>query len=103
MATFTETQKLNISKILGITADYLEDHLGYRSEAITDEVVTQVTAELTRWTTYGAKFTKIHPRERNYGVETYPEALRNDIRANIANLLFLTEYVNIGAGRLLRG
>lgn len=102
MAEFTETQKLNIGKVLGIGADYLEDLLAYRVAGITDEVVAQVAVELTNWATYSTDFTKIHPTESNKGVETFPEKMQANIKNNIANLLFLQDYVG-GSARLSRG
>jgi hypothetical protein len=103
MATFTETEQLNIGKILGIQADHLTDLLAYRVEGITDEVVLQVQTELANWLTYSTKFTKLHPTESNKGVETYPEKMQGMIQANIANLLFLSDYVNTGGNYLPRG
>ena len=84
---FTDTQKLSIVRILGTTPSLLDAHILSLGASLTSAIETEIIAELDRWDTYGAKFTKIHPRERNYGVETFPEAIRNDIKANIARLL----------------
>ncbi len=99
---FTESQKLDICMIVGVTADLLEDILTFRAGAITSEVETKVEEQLTRWETAGIDFVKLHPVESNKGVETNPDYEKSDIRRNIANLLFLTEYVG-GSGRLMRG
>lgn len=84
---FTDTQILGIVKILGTTPSLLDAHITSLGVSLTTAIETAVIAELDRWDTSGAKFTKIHPRERNYGVETFPEAIKADIKANIARLL----------------
>lgn len=84
---FTETQELSIVKILGTTPSLLDAHLTSLGATLTTAIETEVIAEIDRWNTSGAKFTKIHPKERNYGVETFPEAVKTDIKANIARLL----------------
>lgn len=82
---FTEEQELSIVKILGTTPTLLDAHL--ETITLTAAIETAVIAEIDRWETSGAKFTKIHPKERNYGVETFPEQVKTDIKANIARLL----------------
>jgi hypothetical protein len=105
---FTFAQQLNICKILQIEMPALEYALTFNAEYITSETETQVLAEVTRWENAGSSFVKVHPRERNYGVETNSENEKNDIRRNIAVLLLLKDYVNQnasggGAQRITRG
>lgn len=99
---FTETQQLNICKIVGITADVLDYVLGFYGGLITAEVESQVADELDRWDTAGGKFVALEPTESNYGVRTDSDNLKNDIRKNIITLLYLGEYANAGSGRLQR-
>lgn len=101
---FTDEQELSIVKILGTTPSLLDAHLTSLGTSLTTAIETAVIAELDRWDTSGAKFTKIHPRERNYGVETFPEAVKVDIKANIARLLeWPYSYASIGMGTLQIG
>ncbi len=97
---FTEDEKLNIAQILGVTYIDVNDQIFNLGTAyITAAVEAQVRAQLTRWTTAGANFVRVHPRERNYGVEINSENEKEDIRRNIATLLYLTETVYGGSGK----
>ena len=97
---FTETETLNIAKILNVTyIDVIDQIFNLGTAYITAAVETQVRAELTRWETAGANFVKVHPRERNYGVEINSENEKDDIRRNIATLLLMTEIVYGGSGK----
>lgn len=106
---FTSAQKNKICKILRIELPILENQLSLETEDITAQTETDVIAELTRWDAgAGTSFVKVHPCERNYGVETNSEKEKDDIRQNIATLLLLTDYVNErnafgGAQRITRG
>lgn len=85
---FTEDEKLDIVKILGTTPSLLDAQLTVLGATHITRVETAVREELARWDAgAGAKFTKLHPRESNKGVETFPEQTRGDIKANIARLL----------------
>jgi hypothetical protein len=95
---FTESQQLDICTILEVEKPILDQALIYNASFITAAVETKVIAELTRWTTAGANFVKVHPRERNYGVEINSENEKADIRRNIATLLLMTETVYGGSG-----
>jgi hypothetical protein len=103
----TFAQRLNICKILQIEMPALEYALTFNAEYITTETETQVLAEVARWESAGSSFVKVHPRERNYGVETNSENEKNDIRRNIATLLYLTDWLQAnssgGAQRITRG
>jgi hypothetical protein len=105
---FTESEKLDIATILGVTYIDVNDQIFNLGTAyITAEVETKVRAQLTRWETAGSSFVRVHPRERNYGVETNSENEKNDIRRNIATLLYLTDWLQAnssgGAQRITRG
>ena len=95
----TFAQRLDICKILQVEMPVLEYALTFNAEYITSETETEVLAEVTRWTTAGANFVKVHPRERNYGVEINSENEKEDIRRNIATLLLMTETVYGGSGK----
>ena len=98
----TDAQKLSIARILGITPSVLDAQIATLSlDAATE---TAVVAEITRWDTSGAKFTKLHPKESNKGAETFPEAVKNDIRKNLSLLLeFYTASYSSGMGTLRIG
>lgn len=91
---FTESQKLSICKIVGIDIINLQERLNYYVAYITAEVETQVAAELARWDTAGTQFVRLRAKESNKGVETSSDDAKNDIRKNIATLLFLADYIN---------
>jgi hypothetical protein len=92
---FSPDQKVSISRILGIPLSLLDAHLTSVGAAHVTAVQSQVEAELERWETSGGSFVKLHPRESNKGVETFPDADKADIRRNIAVLL---EYMTASAG-----
>ena len=80
-----EGQKITIAKILQITPTIL--NLQIDALTISATLETAIEAEITRWTTAGLEFVKIHPKERNFGAEIDPEDLKDDIRTNLAMLL----------------
>lgn len=103
---FTEAEKLKIAKILG--TDYIEVNdqiFNLGTDWITAEVETQVRAEITRWDAgIGTDFVSIEPNTANYGARIDPNLEKDDIRSNIANLLYLTDYVKRSSGvSLVRG
>jgi hypothetical protein len=87
---FSTEQKVSISRIIGVPLALLDAHLTSVGTVHVDSVQAGVEAELERWVTYGGSFVKLHPRESNKGVETFPEAIRADIKRNIAVLLGYT-------------
>jgi hypothetical protein len=95
---FTAEQELSIVKIMGITPSFLDAHLASLGAALTADIEAAVITELDRWETAGAGFVKLHPKESNKGVETYPDAEKGDIRRNIAALLELYTYSAATAG-----
>lgn len=97
---FTAAQELTICKILSITPLQLDAH--FDVFPYSSDVQTAVETEITRWTTAGAKFTKIHPREKNFGAEINPGDEKNDIRRNIALLLEMDLDAISGGSRLVR-
>jgi hypothetical protein len=99
---FTSAQKNKICMILGIKLPILEYQMQIETTYITAQTETDVIAQLTRWDAgAGSSFVKVHPRERNYGVETNSEKEKDDI--------LLTDYVKEkgaltgGAQRITRG
>ena len=103
---FTESQKLKIGRILGVEQPTLEYYLTLNSNSITATVETDVATELTRWTTAGAKFVKIEPKESNKGVRLDSNSEQADIRRNIAVMLCMTDMLGMNSGsqvQLVRG
>jgi hypothetical protein len=104
---FTFAQQLNICKILQIEMPALEYALTFNAEYITGETETQVLAEVTRWATAGVSFVNIHPKEANKGAEIRANAPKDAIRRNIANLLYMSEWLKRntmgGSQRITRG
>lgn len=84
---FTAAEKLSIARILGITPTLLDAHLTSLGVTVTSDVETAVRAELTRWTTEGANFVSVEPKEANFGARIDPGLAQADIRRNIAVLL----------------
>lgn len=96
---FTADEKISIANIVGIDLINLDERLDYYTPTwITPEVETAVQAEIARWSTAGGEFTSIEPKESNKGVRVDSGLEKNDIRRNIANLLFLTDYLGAAAG-----
>lgn len=88
---FTATQFLSIVKITGVDAITLQNVLDYYATDITSNVETAVIAEILRWDAgAGADFVSVEPNLKNFGARIEPERAKNDIRKNIANMLFLT-------------
>ena len=79
----TAEQKEQIAKIIPTTTTLLDAHLTSLGATFTADKETSVEVELDRWDESGAKFTKLHPKESNYGAETFPDAVKSDIRRNI--------------------
>ena len=96
------SQQLTVCKILGITPSVLEYQLTLLDSDFDSDRQTAVETEITRWTTAGAKFTKIHPREKNFGAEINPGDEKQDIRKNIALLLEMDLNAIGGGSRLVR-
>lgn len=86
----TEAQQLSVCKIMGMSPYVLTIELDHNSNNITAEVETEVIAEIARWETAGkgTKFGSIEPNLKNFGRRKSYEDEKNDIRKNIAILLF---------------
>ena len=95
----TESQKLDIATILGVTYIEVQEQVTYLgSTHLTSEVESKISNELDRWTTAGTKFTRIVDKETNYGAVIDPEKEKDDIRKNLATLLYFTELMKGGSG-----
>lgn len=91
MPTLTEAEKLDIAMILGVTYIDVNDKVtNLGDNYITAAVETKIRTELTRWTTAGVDFVKVHPREKNFGAEIDPEREKLDIKKRLAALLYFT-------------
>lgn len=102
----TESQKLKLAQILGTDYITVNDQIfNLGTSYITAEVETQLIAQITRWDAgAGTEFVSIEPNTANYGARIDPELEKNDIRKNVANLLYLTDiFFGGGQVRLVRG
>lgn len=85
---FTDDEELSIVMILGTTPSLLDAHLISLGNDHVTRVEDAVREEIAIWDAGAStKFTKLHPRESNKGVETFPEAARSSVKANVARLL----------------
>jgi hypothetical protein len=88
----TEAQILKCARILGVTYIDVNDKItNLGTNYITAQVQTDIAAELLRWDTAGIDFVSIEPQEKNFGARIDPEKQKNDIRKNLATLLYFTE------------
>lgn len=92
----SEREKLLVVKILGVAYNTLSDRLAMYNEFITTEVASQVLDEIDRWEAVGNEFIEIFPTESNKGVRIEADRAKNDIRRNLANLLYVSDLVNVG-------
>jgi hypothetical protein len=100
----TETQKLKLAQILGTDYITVNDQIFNLGTAyITAEVETQLIAQITRWDAgAGTDFVSVEPNTANYGARINPDLEKADIKRNIANLLYLKDYLGTQI-RLVRG
>lgn len=97
----SEANKLKICQILQVVSTVLDDQLTWMGSNFTSTVQTAIEAELTRWTTLGAKFVAIEPNTANYGAKIDPTLAKNDIRKNIAILLDRPDWAGASSGNYL--
>ena len=97
----SEANQLKVCQILQITPSVLEYQLTILATDFTSTVQTAIEAELTRWTTLGAKFVAIEPNTANYGAKIDPTLAKNDIRKNIAILLERPDWAGASSGNYL--
>lgn len=84
----SEANQIKVCQILQVTPSVLEYQLTLLGADFTAAVQSAVEAQITLWDAgAGTKTTRLHPTESNKGVETRPDAAKNDIRRNIAVLL----------------
>lgn len=86
---FTESEKLSISKILGMPPTLLDAHLLSLGTDLTEARETEVRAELTRWTTgkVGSQFYSLTPTDSNRGLNLRTDSAKADVRRNIRVIL----------------
>jgi hypothetical protein len=85
---FSDSQKLSIARIVGITPTLLDAQLVSLGDTLTAAVETAVIAEITRWSEVADDFVEIEPNAANYGVRIRPTLVKADI---VRNILFLLE------------
>lgn len=100
MATLTEEQKNQCAKILGVTPLDIGDQITYIGDLLTDQVATDIAAEITRWVTNskGSKFVRLSPVTTNRGVDYDPDDEKADIRRNLALLLHAPDWASMAGG-----
>lgn len=103
---FTAEEIIGITKITGITGDYLTEtaltaRFDYYSQELTDDVLEAVRTLIEEWETTGSNFVAIEPKESNFGARINPNAAKNEIRKSIATLLYLNEF-SFGSSQLVR-
>jgi hypothetical protein len=101
----TEAQKLKMAQIIGVDYITVNDQIFNLGTAyITAEVETQLLAQIARWDAgAGTDFVSVEPNTANFGARIDPNLEKADIRKNIANLLYLTDFLPSGQIRLVRG
>lgn len=92
MTQFTdETKRLKICEILGLNTIQLGIKITTYAEHLTAAVEARVDLQIERWESgIGEDFDAIDGNLKNFGLNTNPEAERNDIRNKIAKALFFT-------------
>ena len=99
----SESNILKICQVLKINSIDLNDHLDFYATYFTTERNTQITTELDSWDLVKGDFVKVHPVERNYGVEINSNNAKDDVRSNLESLLMLsraTWYQGSGFGQV---
>ncbi len=100
----TESQKLKLAQILQTDYITVNDQIfNLGASYITPEVETLLQEQIDRWDSgIGSDFVSVEPNTANYGARINPDLEKADIRRNIANLLYLRDYL-AGQTRLVRG
>lgn len=102
----TESQKLKIAKILGVTYIEVQEQVTYLgSTHLTSEAEAQIGEEIERWETVATDYTNIRPNVKNFGAEINYNDQKSDIRKNLATLLYFTELMKSSGitSRVMRG
>jgi len=99
---FSPTEKLSISKIVGITPTLLDAHLTSLGASLTADVETEVRAEIARWTTGGSgnDFVSFTPTESNKGFNLRSGSAKSDIKKNICLMLEIFGSGECGIGTI---
>ena len=107
MADLTESQKISISKILGVTVAEVTLQNNWMGAVLTTVMITALDEEIDRWANAGTQFTSFKAMESNKGFEKSAESEKKDIQRNIAILLERPDWAanSSGAaqGMLVRG
>lgn len=100
----SEAQKLKLAQILQTDYITVNDQIfNLGASYITPEVETLLQEQIDRWDSgIGSDFVSVEPNTANYGARIDPNLEKADIRRNIANLLYLRDYL-AGQTRLVRG
>lgn len=97
MAAFTDSQISDLCTILEVGSDVLGDRLTYYADLITDADKTKVVALIADWETAGAKFTSIVAKESNLGAQFDPNAQKQQLKRQIAALIYAQDLLMSGA------
>lgn len=105
MATFTAQQVTDIAEVLCSNSLLVAERLTYIKDQITDTDKTKALALITEWQTASTDYTRVHPKEKNFGAEINPNDKKSSLVQRIANLLYCTDLLNAsgtGQGKLIR-
>lgn len=86
---FTETEKVTLSEILGITPLALTQHLEYVEAGLTTEAEDAIQADITYWNANlrNVAAVSIHPTESNRGAAINGDTVEGKLIRRIANWL----------------
>lgn len=97
MAALTEANRNKCARILGVTPLELTQQINWLgADNFTPQVQIDIEAELTAWTTAGAKFVNVNSNLKNFGAEIRPDRQKDDIRHNIAVMLQRLDWSPLG-------
>lgn len=100
--SLTEAQVNKVAKILMITSIDINQQIAYLGENFTTQDAIDISAAITTWDAgAGTKYTRVHPRERNFGAEINPTDQKNDLRSDIAILLSRPDWANASGGSVM--
>jgi hypothetical protein len=102
---FTESQKLTIAEILGITYIELTDKIFYLgTDNVTTEVESQIISQIALWNEVKDKYSDFTPTESNEGLNLRSQRARDAVKKSVALKLYFTEIASgVGQTVLSRG
>ena len=98
MATFTDSEITDIAEIVGLTTDYLSNHLVYFASLIPDEAKTRALSRVADYQSVEDDVTEVHSNNANYGASISSSQKKAGIRDRICTLLYLTGIAGSSGG-----